>query len=150
MAFKKASVVQFPGLKDIVDKLVNEYSIALEEVQSDRILYLKSDARSKRAAKITAIKVPHPSVTSFRFALTIYEQRWSDLDEARKVLHVLRELLRISDFEEAKVSGYELQDFPVIVEKYGATWEDNEDLPNPLDKEIETEELEEDNGPIQL
>lgn len=134
MAFKKAAVQTFPELKDTVDDLISEYSVALAEVQSNRILYLKSDGKSKRVAKLSSIKVPHPSVTPFRFALTVYERNWDDLDESRQVLHVMRELLRIRDFEEAKMDGYPLQDFPEIVEKYGTLWEEDENLPSPLDK----------------
>lgn len=134
MGFKKASVRIFPELKEIVTKLVAEYPVALAEIQPDRILYLNSDAKSKRVARMTAIKVPHPSVTAHRFALTVYEQQWNDLDEARRALHIMRELLRIGDFEEARLSAYPLQDFPEIVAKYGVTWEDDENLPNPFDK----------------
>lgn len=140
MAFKKAVVQTYPELKDIVDKLVGEYSVALAEVQSNRILYLKSDGKSKRVAKLASIKVPHPSVTPYRFALTVYERNWEDLDESRRILHVLRELLRIRDFEEAKLDGYPLQDFPEIVEKYGTLWEEDENLPNPLAKKQDEED----------
>jgi len=134
MAFKKANVRIFPELKEIVTKLVAEYPVLLAEIQADRILYLNSDGKSKRVARLTSIKVPHPSVTAHRFALTIYEQQWSDLDESRKILHVLRELMRIRDFEDASMGSYPLQDFPEIVAKYGVTWEDDENLPDPLDK----------------
>jgi hypothetical protein len=35
--------------------------------------------------------------------------------------------------------SYPLQDFPEIVEKYGTTWEDNEELVNPLDEKKKKE-----------
>lgn len=135
MARSKASVRTFPELQRVADSLVRKYPIAFEDVDPSRILFLQSDSKhSKRVAKISAIKVPHPSVTKFRFAITVFP-KFLELDEARQVLYVLRELRRIEDFENSKVGKYPLQDFPDIVEKYGATWEEREDLENPLDEE---------------
>jgi len=139
MAFKKAQVTLKPELKEVVKQLKEKFSVAYEEVQPDRIVYLESDARSKRAVKLTPIKLPHPSVSQFRFSLTVYSRIWSDLSDAHKLMHIHRELLRIRDFEEGKLSGYPLNDFPEIVAKYGVDWEMREDLPNILNDE-DTEE----------
>ena len=144
-----ANKTLFEGLKDVVDGLVKEYPVALAEVDSKRILYLKTDAKPRKSVvKVAKIPVPHPSVTPFKFCITVWSQVYDELDQARQVLHTLRELLRIRDFEEQKLDSYPLQDFPEIVEKYGATWEDDEQLPNPLDKtataaEDEEEDVEE-------
>jgi len=129
----KSVVVTFPQLQSTVEELKRKYAVALEEVDPSHILYLKSDSKSQRApaARITPIKVPHPSVTPFRFALTVYP-KFDEVDEARQVLYVLRELLRIEDFEASKIGKYPLQDFHEIVEKYGTTWEEKDDLENPL------------------
>lgn len=131
MAKRKANVEVFPQLQAVVDGLIVKYPVALVNIDSKRILYLKSDAKSKRVARISAINVPHPSVTLYKFALVVYPQ-FNEVDEARQVLHILRELLRIEDFEECELGHYPLQDFPVIIEKYGTTWEDREDIENPL------------------
>jgi hypothetical protein len=128
MARGKASVRTFPELQRIADNLVRKYRVAFEGVDPSRILFLQSDSKhSKRVAKISAIRVPHPSVTPFRFAITVFPM-FLELDEARQVLHVLRELRRIEDFENSKVGKYELQDFADIIEKYGTIWEDREDI----------------------
>ena len=141
MAKKQATVVTFPQLQEVVDNLKKKYSVALGDVEPAQILYLKSDAEPKRGpkvARLSPIKVPHPSVTIFRFALTVFAQ-YDEIDEARQVLHILRELRRIEDFERGKMGNCPLQDFPEIVEKYGTTWEDRDDLDNPLE-EKEAEE----------
>lgn len=150
MARRKTVVELFPTLQRVVDELKSKYSIALEEVDPTRILYLKSNGKAKRGRVviIEPIKVPHPSVTMFRFSLKIFRE-FDELDEARQTLHVLRELLRIQDFEECRLGPYPLRDFPEIVEKYGTTWEDREDLESPLEenKSTEAEEPEELNDP---
>jgi len=138
MAKSKSNVIVFPALLTVVESLKKTYPVALAEVDEKRILFLKSDGKSKRVAKIVPIKVPHPSVTAYRFALTIFSQ-YDEIDQARQVLHILREVLRIEDFENCKMCSYPLQDFPVIVEKYGTTWEDNEELANPLDEKKKKE-----------
>jgi len=127
MAFSKASVVPFPELKKKVEELRARFTVALEEVDPSRIAYLKSDGKSKNVAKMAAVKL-HPSVTPYRFILTVYSQNFNDLDEARQVLHVLRELRRIEGFEESKLGKCPLQDFPDIIEKYGTLWEEREDI----------------------
>lgn len=147
MAKSKSNVVVFSVLQTVVENLKKTFPVALAEVDEKRILFLKSDGRSKRVAKIVPIKVPHPSVTAYRFALTIYPQ-YDEIDQARQVLHILREVLRIEDFEECKLCGYPLQDFPEIVEKYGTTWEDNEELANPLD-EKKAKKTEAEKAPIE-
>ena len=134
MARSKAVIATYPELKEVVQSLVLKYSVAFEDVDESRILYLFSSSdHSKKVAKIAAIKVPHPSVTPFKFAITV-TQAFKELDEARRVLHIMRELLRITDFEESKLGKYPLQDFPEIVEKYGTLWEENEALDNPLNE----------------
>jgi hypothetical protein len=133
MAKRKSTTITFPQLQAVIESLKTKYPVALAEVDSKRILCLKCDGNSKRVARLSSIKVPHPSVTPFRFALTIYVV-YDELDEARQVLHILRELLRIEDFEGGKMCKYPLQDFPEIVEKYGTTWEENDALENPLEE----------------
>jgi hypothetical protein len=133
MAKRKSTVITFPQLQVVIESLKTKYPVALEAVDSKRILCLKSDGNSKRVVRLSPIKVPHASVTPFRFALTVFAM-YDELDEARQVLHVLRELLRIEDFEAAKLCSYPLQDFPEIVEKYGTLWEENDALENPLEE----------------
>lgn len=135
MARSKAVVKTYPQLKDLVEKIVRKYPRAFEDVDPSRMIYLESDSKhSKRVAKIGAIKVPHSSITPFKFSITVFAA-FKELDEPRQVLHILRELRRIEDFEGSKVGKYELQDFADIVEKYGTLWEENEDLDNPLEEE---------------
>lgn len=135
MARRKAVVATFPELKSTVEEIVKKFPVAFEEIDPSRVLYLKSDSEhSKKIAKIAAIKVPHPSVTPFKFAITV-TKAFDELDEARQVLHVMRELLRVTDFEESKLGSYPLQDFPEIIEKYGTLWEKNEALDSPLKEE---------------
>jgi hypothetical protein len=133
MAKRKATVEMFPQLQTLVDGLISKYPVALKDVDSKRILYLKSDAKSKKVVRISAINVPHPSITTYRFVLVAYPL-FEEVDEARQVIHILRELLRVEDFEECVLGKYKLQDFPEIVEKYGTTWEDREDIVNPLEE----------------
>lgn len=134
MVKRKATVITYPELQEVAQSLVLKYPVAFADVDESRILYLLSDSEhSKKIAKITAIKVPHPSVTPFKFAITV-TKAFKELDEARQVLHIMRELLRITDFEESKLGGYPLQDFPEIIEKYGTLWEENESLDNPLNE----------------
>lgn len=140
MARPKTVVELFPALQEVVDALKVKYPIALEDVDPTRILYLQTNGKGKRGkvVAIEPIRVPHPSVTPFRFALKAFRE-FGEIDEARQVLHVLRELLRIQDFEECKLGPYLLQDFPEIVEKYGTTWTDREDIESPLQEDKEEE-----------
>lgn len=140
MAFQRAKVELKPELQTMVQSLKDRFSVAYDEVEPDRIVYLQSDAKSKRAVKLAALKLPHPSVSQFRFALTIYSGVWNDLDEAHRVMHIHREMLRIANFEEGKLSGYPLTDFPEIIAKYGVDWEVKEDLPNILEDNEEQDE----------
>ena len=134
MARSKAKIETFPQLKEIVQNLKAKYGVALEDVDPDRILYLKSGStHSKKVIKISSISVPHPSVTPLKFDITVFP-KFDRVDQPRQTIYVLRELLRIKSFEDGKLGNYELQDFPVIVEKYGTTWEDREDLQNPLEE----------------
>lgn len=136
----KANVKTYPDLKDTVEKLVAKYQVALADVDPSKIIYLSSEGKSQKVAKISAIKVPHPSVTPFKFSILVYEQNWNELDASRQVLHILRELLRIVDFEESKLGPYETTDFPVLLEKYGVTWEHDDNLPDPLSEKEEIDE----------
>jgi len=128
----RAEVEVFPELKEVVVKLVNKYGTALEGIDPDRIVPLKTSAKSKRnVVKVTAIKVPHPSITNLKFAITAYSS-FDELDESRQIIHVLRELCRIEDFEKGKIGDYPLKDFPFIIEEHGTLWQENEELPNIL------------------
>lgn len=139
----RANVEVSPELKEIVERLVDKYEVALGDIDPDRILPLVSDANSKKnVIKIAPIKVPHPSVTNLRFAITAYSNKFDELDEARQALHILRELLRIQDFDAGKLQDYELKDFPLIIEEYGTLWEENEDLPNILAQETAADSTE--------
>lgn len=137
----KANVEVYPELKEIVEQLVAKYDVALGELDADRILPLVSDANSKKnVIKIAPIKVPHRCVTSLRFSLTAYSKKFDELDNARQVLHVLRELLRIADFEKGKLQDYETKDFPAILEAHGILWQEEENLANILEEEPATSE----------
>ena len=124
-----------PELKDVVQQLKSKFPVAYSEVDPDRVVYLESTSKSKQPVKLASIKLPHPSVSPYRFSLTVYTRLWRDLSDSHKVLYIHRELLRITNFEEGKLSNYPLNDFPEIIAKFGVNWRTREDLPNILQME---------------
>jgi hypothetical protein len=129
-----ATVERMPALEEVVKSLKTKYSIALADVQPDRIFYLQSDGKSRTPIRLAALRLPHQDLTPFRFVMTVFTRLWNELDEAHQIMYIHREILRINGFEEGKLSRFPIQDFPEILAKYGIDWESKLDLPNILEE----------------
>ena len=138
------------GRKALVEAVVAKYPAYFEEVDPERIVYLSSAAKmAKKPVSLSPVKSPYHLIVRHKFIITFYEKKLEDLDTAKINLYLLRELMRISDFEDGTLMTFPVQDFPEILAKFGVDWEDRDDIPDVLTMEEDEEDKKEEAQPTQ-
>ncbi len=127
-----AKIELAPDLKEVVSKLKDLYPEAFSEIEPDRIVYIRSFSRGKRPVSVKAVDRELRLTSNYCFKLVVNSKSYDDLEPSKQHMLIFREILRIADFEEGKLEGYEIQDQKIIIEKYGVNWQDEDDLPDIL------------------
>jgi len=121
--------------KDIAQRLINKYPQNFGNFDINKILFLKETSKSpKKYAETRKVTPPYTFMTSVKFIITVYEPCIVSMNDAQLHLLMLHELMHIDeDFE--KLVKHDLEDFKVIISKYGATWDIDPNLPDILEDE---------------
>lgn len=123
--------------KDMAQKIINKYPQNFGNFDINKILFLKETTKSpKKYAETRKVVSPYTFITSVKFIITIYEPCVCSMNDAQLHLLMLHELMHIDeDFE--KLVKHDLEDFKVIIAKYGANWDIDNNLPDILENEDE-------------
>jgi len=113
-------------IKPIVEKLVDQYPTTLGHIDPERIIYLRQPGK-KKAATMKSVTSPYDLFLNERFILTIFSNRYDNLDVNRQAIAIFDELLRIKDFDEGKLAGYGVVSNFETVAKWGPEWETSDD-----------------------
>lgn len=121
--------------KDIAKRIIDKYPTNFGNFDINKILFLKETTKSpKKYADVRKVQSPYTFMTSMKFIITVYEPCIVQMNEAQLHLLMLHELMHIDDDFE-KLKKHDLEDFKVIISKYGATWDIDPNLPDILDEE---------------
>ena len=122
----------FPELKEYVYKLIKDYPKHLNHIQPDNILYVKfSKKKSSTVSDIRPIKGVWSVYRPEAYLLMVHLESWECLSETERLYHVFHVLLHIPDYgfvkgekEFKSLVKHDLQDFRVLVDKFGV-WKEN-------------------------
>ena len=120
--------------KDVAEKLIKKYPKAFEHIDVDKILFLRDTKKrpKNKFADIRKVGYPYNFFTEHKFIMTFYENNMEPLAKEPTNMVVFHELMHISyDFE--KLVKHNVQDFDVIVDKYGSNWAFQQNLPDILE-----------------
>jgi predicted metallopeptidase len=144
MSKKRDSLRSGDEYKEIARKLVDKYPVAFGHLELDKMLFLVETERTPKDkyADVKRVRKPYTYMTECKFIMRFYEGNIVGMNDAQKIMLVYHELMHIDpDFN--KLRKHNVQDFLEIVEKYGANWDVDPNLPNLLEDD-------EDNPPIGL
>ena len=123
--------------KNIAQKLINKYSEYFENFEIDKILFLKETSKSpKKYAEVKKVAAPYTFMTSMKFIMTVYEPCIVSMSDAQIHLLIMHELMHIDD-DFVKLKKHDLEDFKVLISKYGKNWDIDPSLEDILDEEDE-------------
>ena len=123
--------------KNIAQKLINKYPEYFENFEIDKILFLKETSKSpKKYAEVKKVAAPYTFMTSMKFIMTIYEPCIVSMTDAQIHLLIMHELMHIDD-DFVKLKKHDLEDFKILISKYGANWDIDPNLEDILDEEDE-------------
>ena len=122
--------------EEIANKLIDRYPIAFSHIVLDEVLFLKEVEKSPRGkyADTRIIRSPYTYFSDYKFIITFYENNVMAMTEAQKVLLVYHELLHI-DPSFSKLVGHDINDFRILLSKFGVNWDIDPNLPNILEDE---------------
>ena len=123
--------------KDIAQRLINKYPEYFENFEIDKILFLKETSKSpKKYAEVKKVAAPYTFMTSMKFIMTVYEPCIVSMSDAQIHLLIMHELMHIDD-DFVKLKKHDLEDFKVLISKYGTNWDIDPNLEDILDEEDE-------------
>jgi hypothetical protein len=123
--------------KDIAQRLIDKYPENFGNFDINQMLFLKENSKSpKKYAEIKKVTAPYTFMTSIKFIITVYEPCVCAMNDAQIHLLIMHELMHIDeDFN--KLKKHDLEDFKVLIAKYGAAWDIDPNLEDILDEEDE-------------
>jgi len=108
-------------LRPLVEKLISTYPTNLDEIDPDRIVYLRGKGKH-RPASIASVRNPWDLCTKFKFILTVHGPKYDKLDNNKKAIAIFDELIRIKDFEASSLKPYSVQGNYETFTKFGLDW----------------------------
>lgn len=131
-----SKLVRANEYEEIAKKLIDKYPVAFNHIILDEVLFLKEEERTpkNKYADTRIIKSPYTYFSDYKFIITFYENNILSMTEAQKVLLVYHELLHI-DPSFSKLVNHDIQDFRILLSKWGCCWDIDPNLPNILEDE---------------
>jgi hypothetical protein len=108
-------------IRPLVEKLVAAYPNNLQEVDPNRLIYVKGNGK-KRPVSLSPVKPPYDSLLSQRFILTIHAPKFDKLDDNRKAIAIFDELIRIKDFETGSLKSHSVVGNFETFSTWGLDW----------------------------
>jgi len=129
-------------VKPIIEALKDKYPDKFYAVNPDTIVSIAVENKPRPNSKkeeitIKGIKPPTSLLTSKEYILFLYLSDWETWTEGQRIIHVARTIYRISDEGGGKLVKPNIEDNSVFLNTFGLGYEDKEDVPNILEKEIE-------------
>ncbi len=120
--------------QDIATELVRKFPIGLGHIELDRIIFLSdSEKVTKKYAEIKTVGYPYSFLTEYKFIIVFYDTSIVGMTIEQKNLLVYHQLLHIDDNFE-KLRKHDVEDFKIIVSKYGPDWDMNPNLKNIMNE----------------
>ena len=131
-----SKLVRATEYQEIAEKLIDKYVVAFGNIVLDEVLFLKEEEKSPKGkyADTRIVRAPYTYFSDYKFIITFYENNMLSMTEAQKVLLVYHELLHI-DPSFSKLVSHDIQDFRILISKYGSCWDIDPNLPNILEEE---------------
>ena len=131
-----SKLVRANEYEEIANKLIDRYPVAFGHIVLDEVLFLKEEEKSPKGkyADTRIVRAPYTYFSDYKFIITFYENNMLSMTEAQKVLLVYHELLHI-DPSFSKLVNHDIQDFRILISKYGACWDIDPNLHNILEEE---------------
>ena len=131
-----SKLVRATEYQEIAEKLIDKYVVAFSHIVLDEVLFLKEEEKSPKGkyADTRIVRAPYTYFSDYKFIITFYENNMLSMTEAQKVLLVYHELLHI-DPSFSKLVSHDIQDFRILISKYGSCWDIDPNLPNILEEE---------------
>ena len=108
-------------IRPLVEKLVAAYPNNLQEVDPNRLIYVKGNGK-RRPVSLAAVKPPYDSFLSQRFILTVNGPKFDKLDDNRKAIAIFDELIRIKDFETGSLKSHSVVGNFETFSAWGLDW----------------------------
>lgn len=108
------------SLKELAKKIINQAKLSWIDIESIEFVFRDKISKSKYA-DIRKVVFPTNLYTNKKYIISVYRS-FNELDEKRKYIVLLHELLHIG--EKDKMIKHDVEDFSVILEKYGIKWQD--------------------------
>ena len=131
-----SKLVRATEYQEIAEKLIDKYVVAFSHIVLDEVLFLKEEEKSPKGkyADTRIVRAPYTYFSDYKFIITFYENNMLSMTEAQKVLLVYHELLHI-DPSFSKLVSHDIQDFRILISKWGSCWDIDPNLPNILEEE---------------
>ena len=134
-------------LKEYVYTLKKLYPLDLDHIQPENLLYVGfSKKRSSCAANIRNITGVWSLFKNEAYILAIHIETWESLSEHERLYVIFHELLHIPEYgfiegekEYKKLVRHDLQDFKLLVAKFGVWKEDLEKILKKQSNEFKAE-----------
>lgn len=122
--------------EEIANKLIDKYAIAFGHIEMDRVLFLKENEKTPKGkfAETRIVRAPYTYFSDYKFIITFFENNVVAMTEEQKILLVYHELLHI-DPSFSKLVNHDIQDFRILISKWGSCWDIDPNLPNILEEE---------------
>lgn len=123
-------------IRDYVVRIKKKYPHYARHIEPDMIFYSSfSQEKSKVQAKIIPIKDVWSLFSPQCYILAVHKESWDLMDEAQRYYVIFHELLHIPEFgfiqgesDFKKLDDHDVQDFAILLEKFGVYRENIKDL----------------------
>lgn len=88
--------------------------------------------KTRQIADIRSIKYPSSLFTDKHFIVSVYAEKFDQLDEQRQKLIIAHELMHINREKEKSLLRHDKEDFRKIMKVFGIDWCENSDLPDVI------------------
>lgn len=121
------------GVYNVMVELINEYHSSLLNCKIKCLFYDKPRKRSGKTILATAeaVSAKYSYLTGLNFIISVYDEAWEVMvDQEKRALldHELNHCFIGEDKDGEpvyKIIPHDVEDFRVIIDRYGAGWADN-------------------------
>ncbi|MNC00864.1 hypothetical protein D3C81_760850 [compost metagenome] len=125
--------------EEIAEKLVDKFQVAFSHIELDKVLFLSENEKTpKKYADVRNVGYPWNFITEYKYIMVFYENNTQPMTDSQRHMLVYHELLHIDESFE-KVKKHDIEDFRVLVGRFGVNWDIDPNLQDILDDEIDGE-----------